>query len=79
MGLTKKFSDEVVILIPRVNSDDAGKRTVERTIEIRVGGNLGPLSVNSLLNRIVEELGDGSDIVHLARSEHHRSISSIRT
>ena len=79
VGMFERFRNEVVVLFPRVMTDKDGHRGVERPIEVRVDGNLGPLSVSYLLEKIASELGCNSGAAHLIRNNSHEPISSIRT
>ncbi len=77
--MIEKFRNDVIVLFPKVIADEDGHRKVERPIEVRVDGNLGPISIRRLLEKISNELENNTGMIHLARSEHHRAISSIRT
>ncbi|MCW6160288.1 MAG: hypothetical protein LVQ95_04350 [Candidatus Micrarchaeales archaeon] len=79
VGMIEKFRNDVIVLFPKVIADEDGHRKVERPIEVRVDGNLGPISIRRLLEKISNELENNTGMIHLARSEHHRAISSIRT
>ncbi len=79
VGMIERFKNEVIVLFPKVMTDEGGNRKVERPIEVRVGGNLGPIGVTLLLGKIARELENNNGASHLVRNQRHQAITSIRT
>lgn len=69
----------VAVMFPQIVIDDSGHRKPDGHIEVRVVGNLGPVGVNSLLDRIANRIGGNTTgVLQLKRGGARDGASAIR-